>query len=316
MDEIDLAILKELTSDHALLFAGLNPRLSPERIARALVMDPSSIRARIRQWKERGFLLGFHVLPNPTVLGLRHFVGYAVAPDPATRPAVLEALELVDGLVCSLDHIHGLVGMGFYAESPADVTRRMELVARLPGVTSTLPPFQPFAQPDAGPLDRTDHRILRTLREDPHARASDLAEKVGVGVNTWSARYAKLVERGALWSVASLDFTRFIGGVFARGFLDLDPRADLSKLADAITLTIRPPAFVRRAALGGPGEKQKAHVMVVLDSVAQVEDFERGLRALDGVESVRMMFPRAYRVHRRWIDERIRAAEGSERTAA
>lgn len=50
-------------------WGSLDPRISTREVARRLRLDPTTVWSRLRSWQRNGFLLGYSVVPNPTLFG-------------------------------------------------------------------------------------------------------------------------------------------------------------------------------------------------------------------------------------------------------
>lgn len=169
VDTLDLAILREMMSARVLLFGSHNPRMSAQVIARRLRLDPTTVRARLRGWEERGFLVAVHVLPNPRLFGCAVYAGAIHVPDYRARGGVLDDIAGLDGVLHSLEHVGGWVGVGMAVAHPSVVERRVALLGRMAGVAEVQPFFEndmaaPTKQPSA-----LDWRILEALRRLPRA---------------------------------------------------------------------------------------------------------------------------------------------------
>lgn len=307
MDAIDLAILEEMTSPRSMLFAGLNPRLSPEAMAKQVGLDPSTIRARIHNWQDTGFLRGWHIMPNPASIGMDHFVTYFEAPDVQTRQEVVSAIAETEGVVCSFEHVRGPLGVGMFAPNESTVARRAGLLARVPGVSTEGIVAKVDGDDHDHKLSSSDWRILMALRAIPGAPMKEIAATAEVSVNTASNRFNGMVRRGSLWSAAELDFTKYTGGVLVRTFIDLKPGARPKAVVDALGAAFRPTTFYRSASHSTGNEAGGAHALVNLSSIAEMDDLEAAALRLDGVEAVRILIPRVFRVHDDWLDEQLAA---------
>jgi DNA-binding Lrp family transcriptional regulator len=284
-DPLDIAILREMYREGAVNLAGVDPRLNATRVARALRTGRSRVAARLRAWRESGFLRKLDVWPNPALLGW-HGAWVALRVDhPRSKPELFRRLALVDGVVAGLEFLGPWLSVGLVAPDPATLARRVELLGNLAGVEEVDGPV-PWVVPEPKrPLTPLDLRILRALRERPTGTLSEIARRVGVSTRTMTRRYSELIDSWAVWFVPVFDFRVLPYSVVS---LNVHVRSGVGR--EGVSREVRA-AYVMTleftAAEAGPVASPEDLVFfVTLPSAAQIEELERRVEAIAGVERV------------------------------
>lgn len=308
MDQLDADILREMWRDQRLIWGGLDPRLSTTGIADRLGVDRTTVWARLKAWRQEGFLVRQEVIPNPALFGAGVAVGDLRVEDPQARPQALEALRLVDGILSGLDQVGPYTLLLYASESQAALERCRRLVGRLPSVdeVSMCVPFEP----PANTLEPTgtDWRILSALRASPDAPLHEVANDAGVSRRTLTRRYSDLLDADAIWSFPVLDFTSYRGAVLAR-FMAVLPDADgatgfVNACKEGLSQMVWWDALEH---VSSEVEMDQAWVDVYchLASAAEVEEVQTWLLGRDGVQGVEVFFPKEWFVVSSWFDERV-----------
>lgn len=327
VDPSDLQILGAMSRQRISMWGGVDPRVSSADIADRVGLHPSTVRARIRDWQDCGFLRGYDVLVHPALFGAEWFVASVRLDDPAKRSAFFDELGLVEGVCGALDHVGGWVGVGLALDHPGAAGRRGELLAKLPGVGEVEVLFPARLPPPTVDPTRLDWRIVRELRRGPDDTLAATADRVGVTAKTLRRRYRALLEGHAIWTVARLDFRRYTGGSVCRVNLFLDDVDDREavrsafsdRYAAALEMNPLPPEVpgTGEEGAGEPGEpglhERVVEYLLHLPSAAQAEDVLRDAASLPGVAEAEVLFPRRYHAYPDYLDERVEKACTGER---
>lgn len=318
MDASDLAILGAMTEHRVSVWGGIDPRVSSTDIADRVDLHPSTVRARIRDWRDAGFLQGYDVIVNPRLFEAELSIYSVRIDDPTEKGAFLDEVGLVEGVIAALDHVGPWIGGAIAVEHPDAVERRWDLLSKLPGVGAVEDPFPARLPRLSADPTQLDWRIIRALREQPDETIAAIADRVGVTAKTLRRRYRVLLEGNAIWSVAILDFRNYTGGVACRANLFLDDADRRTAVRTAFSdrfpeaLEINPVP----ADLGADEPSLHDRVleyMLHLDSQAEADDVLQAAASLDGVAEAEVLFPVAYHPYPDWIDERVEKACAGER---
>lgn len=314
MDELDAAILGEMWRDQVLIWGGLDPRLSTSDLADRLDVDRTTVWARLKAWREEGFLVRQEVVPNPSIFGAGVAGGDLRVDDPRHKDQALDALRLVDGILCGVDQVGPYTLLLYAVESQAALERCRTLVGKLPHVdeASMCIPFEPPASQLAP--SETDWRILEALRRLGDRPMTEVAEAAGVSRRTLTRRYGELLDADAVWSFPVLDFTCYRGAVMARFVVTLPDAEAIPALVNTCQRELEEMVSWDTMDHVSPDlDLPGAWVDVYchLPSAAQTEEVQTWLLDLDGVREVEVFFPKAWFVVPSWFDERITKQLGS-----
>lgn len=308
MDATDLAIYRELTRGRVFFWSSLDPRVSAERIAKKLGLGANTVRARLKGWRESGFLERTEVLPHPALLGLKLGSGSIRVDDVRAKPRVLDGLALVPGALASLDHVGCWMAFSVLGESDAAFDRVRRLAARLPGVDEVTPCRALAPPPPARSLKRLDWEILRALRAEPDRHLRDVAARVGITPKTFGKKYGDLIRDNAALFVPVLNPAR-LPGVVARYILLPRPGSDRRKIfSRARSIPQLMDAFDSSAIVAMPNPL--VDVWLHLPNASIAEETQRVLLDWPEVETVELVFPVRQVFFTSWLDEAIAARAG------
>jgi DNA-binding Lrp family transcriptional regulator len=301
---LDIDMIREMYRERVVNVAGVDPRLNASRIAQRLRVGRRRIAARLRVWKEAGFLPRYDVWPNPALLGVQGGWVNVRAEHRRAKPEVLRSVGLVDGVVYAVDFVGEWLFLGLLGEDRASLERKASLLRGLTGVATVEGPV-PWTVPDPKrPLTALDLRVVRALREQPDASLRDTARRVGVSTRTMTRRYSALVDDRAVWFVPLFDFRALVPPVVA---LSLTVRAGTSPEGTTRALRRRFPLVLESPAPArDPGSLPTVlTTYVTLPSAANVEELELFAGALPGVDEVEALT--MVRVHSfpDWFDRHL-----------
>lgn len=282
-DELDFAILQAMYRNGAVNLAGIDPRLNATRVAKTLRIGRSRVAARLRWWRESGFLRKYAVWPNPAHLGWLG-AGSSVRVDhPRTKPGLFERLALIDGVVSGLDFVGEWIGVSLVAPDRRAIERRLELIRHFAGVREVDPPQWWRVPEPKQPLTPLELRIVMALRAQPTAALSAIARQVGISTRTMTRRYTRLLEDWSVWFVPVFDFTAFPVPIVA-------VTAQLREGADggAVGRVIRehfPLTLGSASSVVGPEWTPGNYALffVALPSAARLDELQRVTESAEGV---------------------------------
>lgn len=309
VDASDLAILKAMSNHRVGLWGGVDPRVSSSDVADRVDLHPSTVRARMRAWRDSGFLRGYDVQVNPRLFGAKLMIASVRVDDPTKKDPFLEELSLVEGAVGALVNVGPWVSAALVVEHPDAVDRRAKLLAKLPGATHVQEPWTTrLPVPSVDPT-QLDWRIIRAVREGPDDELSEIADRVGVTPKTLTRRYRALLDGNAIWTVAVLDFRNYTDGVPCRLNLYVDDPDLYGPVRDAV-LDAYPDALETNPPPPRDDDAPRRSDRIVefllhLPSAARVDEVLQTGSGIEGVDDAEILFPRGYRPYRDWYDERV-----------
>ncbi len=322
VDELDLAILRRMYRTGLVNLAGIDPRLNATRVAQALGIGRARVAARLRAWKESGFLRQYSVWLNPAYIGW-HGAWVALQVDRSvTKADLFQRAGWVDGVVSGMEFLGDWISLGVVAPDAGSLERRVGLLRQLTGIVGAEPP-SPWRVPEPRrALSPLDLRIVRALRERSTATLSAVAHRVGISTRTMTRKYSGLIDDWAVWFVPIFDFRRLTRPVVSLVITLTDSDARVGVLR---RLRAQFPLLLESAsALAGmETAPTDMFVIVTLPSIAVLEELEHLVRVLPGVAEVeasvivRMYdFPDWFDQHLESIATAAQKGRASERAAS
>lgn len=279
-------------------------------LAATLGTTRTTVWRRLKEWRNIGFIGGYEVIPNPSLMGVGLVLTEVLLSDARSRQLFLNELELIDGVFLANYDLGPRTTVVSVADMPASRARRAELLARVPGVQSvrTLSPvWLPGCRRQ---LSAREWRFLAAIRESPESSLLELARKVGVSGKTFSRRYRAVREGKEILSYRIEDFSRFPGTV-AMLIAHLDPKVDPRAVAGRILAKL--PKLTEIASITSVpfSPQDRLGFCALLPSASSLEETEAAALQVPGVVKVRTRFRGGERAYRGWFDERISQAIGS-----
>ena len=173
MDDLDLSLLRETSRGRIMWWGSSDPRLSYREIAQRLRVDPTTVWNRFRTWRREGFLLGYSVVPNPTLFGIGLAAGSVRIDNPKAKEGFFRDLSSVEGAAFAVDQVGQWVVVMFVVESERGLKRSVAQTRRLAGV-SEMEPCIPFRCPPTTKVPGSrDWQVLEALRMHPVSGVSE-----------------------------------------------------------------------------------------------------------------------------------------------
>jgi DNA-binding Lrp family transcriptional regulator len=315
MDALDLKILRETSRGRVMWWGSLDPRISAREVARRLRVDPTTVWSRLRAWQRVGFLLGYSVVPNPTLFGAGLAGGSVRISDSRVKEKFFRDFGLVEGAAFAVDQVGPWVAVMFVFQTDRGLQRSAGLTRRLPGVAE-MEPCIPFRCPPTTTVPSgLDWRILETLHKYPTTALAECARRTGITAKTFARRYNALIRDRAVWSIPRLDFTQYRGATVARFLIWLGPKTDSQRVLGRLEGAF--PSYILLEDQSGlpdlgPRAVRLVAIFLQLNSPGEVEDADRLIRETDGVVEVEAYFPRRVYVYEDWFSEQLQTRTRGE----
>jgi DNA-binding Lrp family transcriptional regulator len=303
---LDIDMLREMYREGAVDLAGVDPRLNATRVAERLHVGRSRVAARLKVWKDAGFLRRFDVWLNPALLGWQGGWVSLRVEHPRMKPDLFRRLRLVDGVVSALEFIGEWTSVGLIAPDRETLQRRVDLLRGLAGVSGIEGPAPWNPPAPTRPVSPLDLRIIHALRERPTASLSDIARRVGISTRTMTRRYSELVEGWAVWFVPVFDFTALISPVVCLN-LAVDPGTSQDAVVRALRKKFPLVLEARRGALVPGNGTELIVLFVTLPSAASLEELDRWTAAIEGVQGVEALTMIRMHAFPEWFDHQLAA---------
>lgn len=302
MDPLDLKIIRTM----GVRPYGPKPRgldaLKVARVAKALHVEPETVRARLAKMEETGFLRGYQVYPNLTHLGLSAAAYVFRVPDEDKKADAITKVSLIDHLT----EVHNFLGAELCIDvafkSPADLSRKLQLLGEITGDRAP-ERFYDREMPEVRrPLTKLDWQILRALRNRATRPLAEVAQEVGASVKTVRRRHTAMAREGSFFAVPAVDASRAPGMILydllfytAPGATEKAVPRILELLRDRYLFHYVPPS----QSLGN------FDLVVAASSAAEIEEMRVAGTKIPGVAKVASLVFRGWAEHSAWIDTAI-----------
>jgi DNA-binding Lrp family transcriptional regulator len=300
MDDTDLAILRAMGARRYGPTAPPREDLAPAVLARKLGIDASTVQARVDRMREAGFLRAIEIRPNLRLFDLQERVHFYDELEREAKARAMERLELVDGLLEAHDYWGGTLCVVLTYRSPSDLARKESLLRELLGRPGR-PIFERARPPLRDDLDKTDWRVLRSLRRNALQTPADVAADVGVSAKTARRRMEKLAHAQAYFVNPLVD-PRQGDGFVVVGYL-LQVRAhDRPRVLQRVREALGDRTFLDEDAQNGA-----VYLLGGFRNVDEATRAEKLMAGTDGVERIEPYILQGARSYSSWIDDAIDA---------
>jgi DNA-binding Lrp family transcriptional regulator len=283
---------------------GMYPHPPIGAIADTLGIARGTVWRRLKRLQRIGFLRGYEVIPNPSLLGVG-LTSYNLAiPDPRAQRQFLDELEMVDGVMEAMIDLGPKAVVVTVSDGPSSSSRRERIIARIDGVESMSRATTVWLPSCPGTISAEGWRFVGELRRNPTWPWGRLARELELSPRTAANRYRSLKRSRAILGYLNEDFEKF-PGVVAGAVLTLHPGVDSRSVAAAVR-RLEPEALEIPSLTRPPrGQSSKlAFVRLVL----RASEAQRGAAVflgIRGVAKVDTFFHGSMRFYRHWFDVRI-----------
>ncbi|MDA4112888.1 MAG: AsnC family transcriptional regulator [Thaumarchaeota archaeon] len=183
-----------------------NVKKSYAAIARKLGVDEETVRNRIKHLRESGFLLGWRLFPNPSILGRRSTFLFLELDDPGSKDDAISQLRRMDGVVT----IVSLYGSGLLLTLFDHEDRRCS--RQITGIWTRWEVLTGMALPTSDlRVTVTDWQIVRLLLKDAERSVREVAREVGVSTRTVTRRLNEMMGGSAIFITPMVDLRKASG---------------------------------------------------------------------------------------------------------
>lgn len=184
-----------------------NARESYVDVARKLGVDEETVRNRLRRLKESGFLLGWRLMPNPSLFGRSSIMQHLAFDGPSAKEDAIPRLKKMDGVVVIASlYAPDLLVTLFDDGSHAASRKLAALGAKGPtewhgmGLPQT-----------AFRMTPTDWQIAGLMLRDAERSVAEVAAQVKVSVRTVKRRLDSMMAASAIFIMPMVDQAKSSG---------------------------------------------------------------------------------------------------------
>ncbi len=193
---------------------GSDIRRSYRSVARKLGIDEVTIRNRIKRLQQSGFLKGWRVLVNPSLVSVRFAQLWLNVRPLSAKDDLIAKLSLIHGVAVISDYYGSGLTVIIIYENEISAKREFELIKRMANAESMVHGNIPFPGCTIE-LTHTDWRIIRAIQADPRQSYPIIAREVGISQKTVKRRLQRMIEERALFVIPSLNPKALEGAIIA-----------------------------------------------------------------------------------------------------
>ena len=289
-DEIDIRLMQELASPASYRW-NINEPLSS--MAKKLNVDEDTVRRRLKRIHKGGLIRGYHLIPNPHLLGLKASEVDQLSSVP--KDSVIPQLMLLDGVILLIDFHGSGIRILLYYKSEEELSRKNQLIRSICGSGDQVSWKDSFPPCDLK-LKETDWRILMALRKDARRGLSEVAEQIGVSVRTVRRRIEVMTEGKAFFLLPLPDFTK-VASVLCN-FRVYCPDEKSKRGVDE-----RLRAGLKKVLFSKTSMKDYSLYTVLCDNLEEAERTRSWIESMAGVQGVWSGFSKRLIPVTAWLDE-------------
>ena len=202
MDELDKAILRELSQGSVHNFFWPDFRSSSRAIGKRLGVPAGTVRNRIAKWRKSGLVKGAALLINPSLFNLHAGMLTLDASPSVPKRELVKRLSMLDHMLVVSTHVGNWVGTAFLYGSEESRKKKVDLISTLCGGINPLFAEIGIGPPYTGRLSYTDWRIIEGLQRNPLESHQNIAIALRISPRTVKRRVEKMTSEGAITATA------------------------------------------------------------------------------------------------------------------
>lgn len=186
-----------------------NVRKTYVEVARKLGVDEETVRNRIKNLKDSGFLEGWRLLPNPSLLGLFSSFLFLEARDQDSKDEIISKISKMEGVLV----VASFYGPGMLVTLLDDGERNSEKRIMRLGIKGELFQTPGMNLPSLKPMKMTatDWQIIRLLLRDAELKPSEIASKIKISTKTVNRRLTEMLNSRAVFIMPMVNLKRSSG---------------------------------------------------------------------------------------------------------
>jgi len=281
LDTLDTRIFRELVQDRT-AFATSDIRRSFKAVAKKLNIDEVTVRKRIAKMKRSGFLQGWTVMANPTLVGLRLAQISFDVPSLGAKPDLVEQLKLMQGSFVLVDCFGTSLFLSFLYRDEESLQKQVELVRRMSKATNLVCQRTPIPE-SRGRLTETDWGIVRALQQDPRKSYGVIGAKLGVSSRTVRRRLQRMIENRAIFILPSMNPAALEGVIQADLLVSFKNPESKTEIDQKIMVIWAD--YLARAEVGSP---ETSFFNLFIKNVSQAQEVLQWVSGQPGVKNSRV----------------------------
>src|SRR6266571_1667777 len=280
-DGLDSRILREMLLDPVALTFQADVRGAYRKIGQRLGVTEDTVRNRVKAF-EKGYLRGWRVGINPTILGYRTS-SIDFDSRPVAKSESLRVMRTVPGMMLLKNYYGDYVGGLVAYRDEESLKEKLSLILRGTSNPGTVERVDVrFPNCDVKLLE-TDWEMVKALQRDPRRRYDEVAEQLRVSPRTVRRRLERMVEGRALFVVPDQNL-RALRGVtkvdFRIGYTDPRVKHEVDRvLISSFDAYFSMPFF---------SDSDHASFCIFLPNIPMAEEMLARVRKIPGVREASM----------------------------
>jgi DNA-binding Lrp family transcriptional regulator len=279
MDLLDIRIFCEMGFKYHPPGGMADRRPSISGIAKALELDPRTVRARMNRLEQEGFTKYYQAVPNYRVLGYSCTTYVVYFTDMAAKKEAVRKIQLLDEIVRVDENFYSIVFSVLY-KTNQDLEKKLALVKELATAAGSRPlKLYDLALPDPRlKMSQTDWRIIKSLRYNALKPSKEVAGELGLTVPTVNSRLGRLIRSRALYVIPIFSAQQVSQLILYALVFFIDESANRERVVQEIHATFGERSYNRIVNPSGA----VVFLMFATKTGQPEEDYMRA-KALDGV---------------------------------
>ncbi len=292
-DDQDIRIVRALASPHSFQW---DVRISYANVAKGLALDEETVRNRLRRMNEVGFLQGWQLVLNPSMLGRKAAMVELGVSAPESKTRAISRLRLLEGVTLIDDFYGNKLAVQVLYVNVGTLERQVQLIASLCDWPTPVWWKLGFPPCDLTPT-RTDWQIIQALRQNARGSLSDVSRSLRISTRTVKRHLQHLVEGNAFYLDPVLDLGK-VGGVRCRLWVVCE--ANKKEAVDQMILSGLPRIISTHTA-----PQEYSLFVVHCSNASEVQEISQWAGKLEGVKEVRSNIDVEHIHIQEWLDEEI-----------
>jgi DNA-binding Lrp family transcriptional regulator len=292
-DDQDIHIIRALASPHSFQW---DVRISFANVAKQLAIDEETVRNRLRRMNEAGFLQGWQLVLNPSMLGREAAMVELGVSDPESKSNAISRLKLLEGVTLIDDFYGNKLAVQTLYENAGALQRQVQLIASLCGWPTPVWWRLGFPPCNLTPT-RRDWQIIQALRQNARGRLSGVSRDLRISTRTVKRHLQHLVEGNAFYLDPLLDLGR-VGGVRCRLWVGCE--ASKKETVDQLILS-----GLKRIISTHTAPQEHSLFVVHCANASEVQGISQWVGNLEGVREVRSNIDVEHIHVQAWLDGEI-----------
>jgi len=185
-----------------------NSRRSYTDVARRLGVDEETVRNRLRRLKESGTLIGWRLVPNPSLFGRSSIMQYLTFGSSLAKEKAISKLKDLDGVIIAASLYSTDLLLTIFDDEERSASRELTSLGaeKKPSEMSGMGlPTTNFR------MTPTDWQITRLMLRDAEKKISQVASSVKVSIRTVKRRLDAMMDNSAVFIMPMIDQTKSTG---------------------------------------------------------------------------------------------------------